>query len=376
VKILDMGLARLTDRAAEPGAGSGAGQQVAGTVDYMAPEQALGSASFDHRADIYSLGCTFYFLLAGHAPFPEGTLAQRIVKHQTQQPQNILERRPDAPRDLVRICRKMMAKDPQERYQSAREVAQTLAEWNPTRREIKRAVALDETAASVPGVSDSGVTARLRRPAARGAAARRRTILVLASAAAGLVLLVTAIVLIVVLANRSGTKHKAPGSPPEADATPAARTPAKTEPKPHTFDWGKDLEDHFKTPSVTEPKAGFGRPQVAKTGDKSKTAVAKTGDKSKTAVAKTGDKSKTAVATTGDKSKTAVAKTGESKTVVAKTGDKSKPGTAKKTDGGKTPDTGKTKPAGTEGKTNTTDAKTKPAEVKPKATEVETQAKG
>ena len=93
----------------------------------MAPEQALEATNFDHRADIYSLGCTLYFLLTGHPPFPEGTLAQRIVKHQTQEPRDILVERPDTPPDLVEICKRMMAKEPEARYQSMREVSAALA---------------------------------------------------------------------------------------------------------------------------------------------------------------------------------------------------------------------------------------------------------
>ncbi len=139
VKILDMGLARLTGESGRPGASD---EHMKGTVDYMAPEQGLG-VHFDHRADIYALGCTFYFLLTGHPPFPEGTIAQRIIRHQTQQPQGILEQRPDAPRDLVKICRKMMAKEPDERYASAEEVARALAQWKPTQLILKRAVPLD-----------------------------------------------------------------------------------------------------------------------------------------------------------------------------------------------------------------------------------------
>jgi len=139
VKILDMGVARLTGEESAPQPDS----PVMGTVDYMAPEQGLGAAHFDHRADIYSLGCTLYFVLTGQPPFPEGTMAQRIVKHQTQQPRSILEKRPDAPRDLVRICRKMMAKEPAERYQTAAEVSSALAQWNPDSRVLKRAEVLD-----------------------------------------------------------------------------------------------------------------------------------------------------------------------------------------------------------------------------------------
>ena len=130
VKILDLGLVRLR------GASGGAtpGEPALGTVDYQAPEQGLETADFDHRADIYSLGCTLYFLLTGHPPFPEGSLAQRIVKHQTQEPRGITEDRPDAPPPLVDICRKMMAKDPAGRYQSCEDVSAALLALRPAGR--------------------------------------------------------------------------------------------------------------------------------------------------------------------------------------------------------------------------------------------------
>src|SRR5208337_4705972 len=124
VKILDLGLARL-NRSDEP-RGAAAGEPAFGTVDYMAPEQALGAANFDHRADIYSLGCTLYCLLTGHPPFPEGSLAQRIVKHQTQEPRDILLERPNTPPELVGICKRMMAKEPEARYQTMQEVSAAL----------------------------------------------------------------------------------------------------------------------------------------------------------------------------------------------------------------------------------------------------------
>ncbi|MEN6458843.1 MAG: serine/threonine-protein kinase [Thermoguttaceae bacterium] len=138
VKILDMGLARLTKGDPES---SDPGVRVLGSVDYLAPEQAIEGPDFDHRADIYSLGCTLYFLLAGHAPFPEGSLAERIVKHQTQEPQDIRQQRPDIPPELAAICAKMMAKRPTDRHQSAAEVIAALTEWR-TVASLKRAVPL------------------------------------------------------------------------------------------------------------------------------------------------------------------------------------------------------------------------------------------
>lgn len=128
VKILDMGLALFSD-------GDMASltiafnENVLGTADYLAPEQAINSHNVDCRADIYSLGCTFYYLLTGHAPFNEGTLAQRIAKHQTQMPPDIRIDRPDCPSSLIAICNKMMRKDADERYQSAREVVDALHNW-------------------------------------------------------------------------------------------------------------------------------------------------------------------------------------------------------------------------------------------------------
>ena len=137
VKILDMGMARLGGDGDHDEVKDGA--PVLGSVDYLAPEQALGAETFDHRADLYSLGCTLYFLLTGHAPFPEGTLPERILKHQTQQPRPIPTERPDVPPALVQICRRMMAKQPEERFQSADELGAALAELPATVDQVGRA---------------------------------------------------------------------------------------------------------------------------------------------------------------------------------------------------------------------------------------------
>jgi serine/threonine protein kinase len=128
VKVLDLGLARFTgeDRASLTVQYD---ENVLGTADYLAPEQAIDSHGVDARADIYSLGCALYFLLCGHPPFPDGTLPQRLMAHQKQPPPSILNDRPDAPSGLVEICMRMMAKRPADRYSSADEVAEVLAEW-------------------------------------------------------------------------------------------------------------------------------------------------------------------------------------------------------------------------------------------------------
>jgi serine/threonine protein kinase len=134
VKILDMGLALFS----EEGMASLTithNENVLGTADYLAPEQALSSHDVDHRADIYSLGCTLYFLLTGHAPFPEGSLAQRIAKHQTEAPADIRRDRPDCAVQLISICTRMMEKKADDRFQTAAEVAEALTAWLETQRQ-------------------------------------------------------------------------------------------------------------------------------------------------------------------------------------------------------------------------------------------------
>jgi eukaryotic-like serine/threonine-protein kinase len=127
VKILDLGLAKFFGD--EPVKNAAGGQQVVGTVDFLSPEQALNSQTVDARSDIYSLGCTLYFLLVGHAPFPEGTLTQRLVGHVSEKPASVAEKRADVPADLVAIVDRMMAKKPADRIQTAEEVTETLRRW-------------------------------------------------------------------------------------------------------------------------------------------------------------------------------------------------------------------------------------------------------
>jgi serine/threonine protein kinase len=132
VKILDLGVARITSvgegEVALTVAGGGQ-EKMLGTVDYVSPEQAIDSHNVDCRTDIYSLGCTLFFLLTGHPPFPEGTQAQRLLFHQVKQPASIYQDRPDAPPALVGICQRMMAKRPEDRFQTADEVSQSLKRW-------------------------------------------------------------------------------------------------------------------------------------------------------------------------------------------------------------------------------------------------------
>jgi serine/threonine protein kinase len=131
VKVLDMGLARffhdeddiLTKKYDE---------NVLGTADYLAPEQALDSHSVDIRADIYSLGATFYFCLTGKTPFAEGTVAQKLIWHQTRQPKPLKTFRADIPDGVAAVIDKMMAKDANQRYQMPQHVVDAMSSWTQT----------------------------------------------------------------------------------------------------------------------------------------------------------------------------------------------------------------------------------------------------
>jgi len=130
VKLLDLGLARLADpiNGAVPGSPlTLAGGALRGTADYLAPEQAIDFHKADIRSDIYSLGCTFYFLLTGQPPFEGGTLAQKLMKHQREEPKLVDLLRPEVPRKVALVLQKMVAKKPEDRYQEPAEIADVLA---------------------------------------------------------------------------------------------------------------------------------------------------------------------------------------------------------------------------------------------------------
>lgn len=131
VKVLDLGLARFYHDDEDP-LTKKFDENVLGTADYLAPEQALDSHTVDIRADIYSLGGTFYYCLTGKPPFTEGTVAQKLIWHQTRQPKPIKSLRPDVPDAIAAIVEKMMAKEPQQRYQTPQEVADALQPWTRT----------------------------------------------------------------------------------------------------------------------------------------------------------------------------------------------------------------------------------------------------
>ena len=123
VKILDMGVARLFQSEHDaPLTTLTRDGSVIGTPDYIAPEQLENPRGVDIRADIYSLGCTLYYLLTGQVPFPGGSLVQKLDRQRWHVAPAVGQLRPDIPSAVAAVVRKLMAKHPDDRFQERRRV--------------------------------------------------------------------------------------------------------------------------------------------------------------------------------------------------------------------------------------------------------------
>jgi serine/threonine protein kinase len=129
VKILDMGLALFHNEDEKENLTAKYDKgAVLGTADYMAPEQIIASSAVDGRADIYSLGVTLYALLNGKPPF-SGSPTQKLIGHQSHKPTPLTELRREIPKALSAVVDRMMAKSPDDRYQTPTEVIEALTPW-------------------------------------------------------------------------------------------------------------------------------------------------------------------------------------------------------------------------------------------------------
>ena len=126
MKLLDLGIVRTVD--GDPLTAGSISHVVLGTADYLAPEQAVDSSAVDARADVYSMGATLYFLLAGHPPFPNGTIAEKLSWKQSFDPPNLDNLRSDVPPKLTAIVSRMMARRPTDRYLNPLAASEALAE--------------------------------------------------------------------------------------------------------------------------------------------------------------------------------------------------------------------------------------------------------
>ena len=136
VKIVDFGLARLQNKSSNetiqlrPQAG------VLGTPDFISPEQSRDIHATDIRSDLYSLGCTFYYALAGRVPFSGETAVEKLIKHLMERPEPLEKVRPEVPSAVAALVSKLMAKDPEKRYQTPAELARELDAWATERPKV------------------------------------------------------------------------------------------------------------------------------------------------------------------------------------------------------------------------------------------------
>lgn len=128
-KVLDLGLAIVQGEVPAEREVIGGRGYVVGTMDYIAPEQAENAAKVDPRSDIYSLGCTLYFALTGQPPFPGGTAVEKIQRHRGEEPVPVPQLNAAVPPAFIGLLRRMMAKDPEQRFATAAEVQEKLSSW-------------------------------------------------------------------------------------------------------------------------------------------------------------------------------------------------------------------------------------------------------
>ncbi|MDC0934652.1 serine/threonine-protein kinase [Pirellulales bacterium] len=126
IKLIDMGLARLKPTG-EDDELTATGMTL-GTFDYISPEQAKDPRDADVRSDIYSLGCTLFFMLTGQAPFSQGTAVQKLMQHQNDTPPDVRSFRPEISRPVAALIRSMLAKAPEDRPQTPAILVALLAE--------------------------------------------------------------------------------------------------------------------------------------------------------------------------------------------------------------------------------------------------------
>jgi serine/threonine protein kinase len=129
VKIVDFGLARLQGKNQTDTIALRAEADVLGTPDYISPEQSRDIHAADIRSDLYSLGCAFYFALAGRVPFPGENAMEKLVKHLMEEPEPLEKVRPEVSPAVAAIVRCLMAKKPSDRYQTPAELVRELDAW-------------------------------------------------------------------------------------------------------------------------------------------------------------------------------------------------------------------------------------------------------
>src|SRR5262249_11699144 len=128
-KILDLGLALVQGEVLIEREIIGGQGYVVGTMDYIAPEQTEDPSRVDPRSDLYALGCTLYFALTGKPPFPGGTPQEKIRRQRTEEPQPVPQLNATVPPGFIGLVRRLMAKNPDQRFATAAELREELLKW-------------------------------------------------------------------------------------------------------------------------------------------------------------------------------------------------------------------------------------------------------
>ncbi|MBC8115937.1 MAG: serine/threonine protein kinase [Candidatus Saccharimonas sp.] len=159
VKILDLGLARFDDAIGKTADGLTTSGSVMGTVDYMSPEQAEDTRHADARSDIYSLGCSLFALIVNRIPFPAETVMKRLLAHRETRLPNLTSLRDDVPDELSVLVGRMLAKKPEDRFQTMAEVEtalrDVLMQWGVSRPSFERSAAATSSTEWMTGANRS-----------------------------------------------------------------------------------------------------------------------------------------------------------------------------------------------------------------------------
>jgi serine/threonine protein kinase len=247
VKILDMGLARSFDQSDKLTEILDRGA-VVGTADYISPEQAMNCPDLDIRADIYSLGATFFTLVTGRPPF-DGNTTQKLLQHQMKPPPTLLSIDKTFPPGLSVVVGRMLAKRPDERFQSPAEVIAALAPWLPGSDKVLAGISRTDMAKSPELQATlnemvSGTTKRLtRRTVPAGLVEKLKANWPLAAAGAAAVVVVLGLIVAAIFGAFSSGKSRATevaSGPPTPTVTPPPEernqkppAPAKSGPNPN-----------------------------------------------------------------------------------------------------------------------------------------------
>ncbi|HUR54463.1 MAG TPA: serine/threonine-protein kinase [Gemmataceae bacterium] len=214
LKILDMGLARFFEDEDDKLTAKLDGGGVMGTADYVSPEQLLDSASIDHRADIYSLGATFYHLITGQTPF-SGNTTSKLVAHQLHEAPAPNEVCADNPEEVSDAIEKMMQKDPDDRYQATAEIIPDLLPFvGDPRRGPGASGTLPALAVAGLGNSTMNLAAAMHQAALNPPLSKAQRKKMIALASLGGLIVVAGLIVAVVIATQPESRQPARLTPP------------------------------------------------------------------------------------------------------------------------------------------------------------------